>query len=111
MTWFKLWAPVKGQGFLGIQNNMKIRGSLCVSRSRSSANKEQPNLFVKAQKFGMGYFEGLYLVEGIIIIIICLFLLLFFLSPGNAAWDFFIRLLAAQRSDNLNAGRWLKWSS
>ena len=95
MTWFKLWAPVKGQGFLDIQNNMKIRGSLCVSRSRSSANKEQPNLFVKAQKFGMGYFEGLFLVEGIIIIIIIIIFISFFLSPRNAAWDFFIRLLAA----------------
>lgn len=93
MAWFKLWAPVKGQGFLGIQNNMKIRGSLCVSRSRSSAKKEQPNLFFK--KFGMGYFEGLFLDQGIIIII-CLFLIIiFFLSLRNAAWDFFIRLLAA----------------
>ena len=45
---------------------MKIRGSLCVSRSRSAANKEQPNLFVKAQKFGIGYFESLVLVLGIL---------------------------------------------
>lgn len=41
MALFKLRAPVKGHGFLGIQNNMKIRGSLCVSRSRSSANNNQ----------------------------------------------------------------------
>ena len=77
MAWFKLWAPVKGQGFLGIQNNMKIRGSLCVSRSRRPEKKEQPNLFFKAQKFGMGYFEGLFLDQGIIIII-CLFLIIIF---------------------------------
>ena len=49
-----------------MQNNMKIRGSLCVSRSRSSANNEQPNLFVKPQKLGMGYFGGLGLVLGIL---------------------------------------------
>ena len=47
--------------FGGIQNNLKIRGSVRVSRPRSSANKVQPNLFYiletfKAQKFGMGYF-------------------------------------------------------
>ena len=30
---------------LGIQNNLKIRGSARVSRSRSSANKVQSNLF------------------------------------------------------------------
>ena len=66
LLFFFRWAPVKGQGFLGIQNNMKIRGSLCVSRSRSAANKEQPNLFVKAQKFGIGYFGSLVLVLGIL---------------------------------------------
>ena len=31
--------------FLGIQNNLKIRGSARVSRPRSSANKIQANLF------------------------------------------------------------------
>ena len=31
--------------FLGIQNNLKIRGSARVSRPRASANKVQPNLF------------------------------------------------------------------
>ena len=30
---------------LGIQNNLKIRGSACVSRPHSSANIVQPNLF------------------------------------------------------------------
>ena len=89
MTWFKLWTPVKGQGFLGIQNNMKIRGSLCVSRSRSSANKEQPNLFVKAQKFGIWYMLRVYFWSRELL------LLLLLLLPRNAAWDFFIRLLAA----------------
>ena len=32
--------------FLGIQNNLKIRGSARVSRPRSSANKVQANLFL-----------------------------------------------------------------
>ena len=32
--------------FLGIQNNLKIRGSARVSRQRSSANKVQANLFL-----------------------------------------------------------------
>ena len=31
--------------FLGIQNNLKIGGSVCVSWVHSSANKVQPNLF------------------------------------------------------------------
>ena len=31
--------------FLGIQNNLKIRGSARVSQPRSFANKVQPNLF------------------------------------------------------------------
>ena len=31
--------------FLGIQNNLKIRGSARVSQPRSSVNKVQPNLF------------------------------------------------------------------
>ena len=39
--------------FLGIQNNLKIRGSARVSRLRSSANKEQPNLFLP----GWSYLE------------------------------------------------------
>ena len=31
---------------MGIQNNLKIRGSACVSQPRSSVNKVQPNLFL-----------------------------------------------------------------
>ena len=41
---FKSW------DFLGIQNNLKIRGSHRVSRPRSSANKVQPNVFVTLQQ-------------------------------------------------------------
>ena len=43
-----LWFDLSGdlsRDFLGIQNNLKIRGSARVSRPRSSANKVQPNLF------------------------------------------------------------------
>ena len=39
------WVGKFGKDFLGIQNNLKIRGSARVSRPRSSANKVQPNLF------------------------------------------------------------------
>ena len=38
------WSDISAN-FLGIQNNLKIRGSVCVSWLRSSANKVQPNLF------------------------------------------------------------------
>ena len=50
--------------FLGIQNNLTIRGSVRVSRPRTSANNVQPNLFCfletfKARKFDMGFFGEL----------------------------------------------------
>ena len=40
-----IWQEFFCRDFLGIQNNLKIRGSARVSRPRSSANKVQPNLF------------------------------------------------------------------
>ena len=43
--------------FLGIQSNLKIRGSAHVSRRCSSANKVQPNLFCTCL-FGPGIFWG-----------------------------------------------------
>ena len=53
-----------GKYFLGIQNNLKIRGSARIIRPHSSAIKVQPNLFsfqatFKARKFGMGFMFNL----------------------------------------------------
>ena len=49
--------------FLGIQNNLKIHGSACITRPHSSVIKVQPNLFsfleiFKARKFGIGFIWG-----------------------------------------------------
>ena len=44
------WGGLISAGiFLGIQNNLKIRGSACVSQPRSSAHKVKPKLFCVKQ--------------------------------------------------------------
>ena len=54
------WVGKFGKYFLGIQNNLKIRGSTRIIRPHCSAIKVQSNLFsfqetFKARKFGMGF--------------------------------------------------------
>ena len=58
-----LWVGKFGKYFLGIQNNLKIRGSAHITRPHSAAIKVQPNLFFfleifKARKFVMGFIWG-----------------------------------------------------
>ena len=58
-----LWVGKFGKYFLGIQNNLKIRGSAHITRPQSVAIKVQPNLFsfleiFKARKFVMGFICG-----------------------------------------------------
>jgi len=57
------WVRKLGKYFLGIHNNMKIRGSAPITRPHSSAIKVQPNLFsfleiFKARKSSMGFIWG-----------------------------------------------------
>ena len=56
--------------FLGIQNSLKICGSVRASRPRSSANIVEPNKvqhvtpFFKVRKYGMGFFGGFVGIPG-----------------------------------------------
>ena len=58
------WVRNFGKYFLGIQNNLKIRGSARITRPHSSAIKVQPTLFnsfleiFEACKFRMGFIWG-----------------------------------------------------
>ena len=63
-----------GKYFLGIQNNLNIRGSARITRPHSSATKVQPNLFsflenFKARKFVMGFIWGYMFGPGIFFLI------------------------------------------
>ena len=63
------WLDLR-RNVLGIQNNLKIRGGVCISWPCSSAIKVQPKLFCflwtfKAGKFGMGFFWSLIFGSGI----------------------------------------------
>ena len=63
----KMWQVFLVRIFLGIQNNLKIRGSARVSRPRSSANKVQQNLFLwlfyylKFNIYGSEIWHGIFL--------------------------------------------------
>ena len=75
--------------FLGIQNNLKICGSACISWPCSSANKVKPNLFRKTLFLVLynlmlsGHFQGAEIQHGV-------FLMLIF-GPGICwkPWGFF----------------------